>query len=55
MLKQSKDGLDAGAIPASSTKNTFRNCITCGKKFKVIINHPSVIHCSKKCVVDGAE
>ena len=45
--------LDGGSTPPASTKSTFRNCITCGKKFRVIIDHPSVVHCSKECVVDG--
>ena len=56
-LKREIGSLDSGANPDTSTKSTFkiRNCITCGKEFKVIIDHPTVVHCSKECVVDGGE
>jgi len=40
-LKQTKDGASA-PFPT-------RKCITCGKQFRVVIDHPSVVHCSLKC------
>jgi len=27
----------------------IKKCVVCGKKFKVVIDHPSVIYCSYKC------
>ena len=52
-MKREIGSLDEGSTPSGSTNSIFRNCITCNKEFKVVIDHPTVIHCSRECVIDG--
>lgn len=31
-----------------------RKCVECGREFKLYIDHPTVLHCSKECIENNA-
>lgn len=31
-----------------------RKCIECGRVFKLYLDHPNVLHCSKECIENNA-